>query len=80
MLDTSPIHCLKQLLVHIVVKFMLSVVWDKHHLLHPLGSLNALRIIVGDGVSRYTSHMYMYRGQGSVLQWMGTCSIRTHVG
>ena len=34
---------------------MPSVVSDKHHLLHPLGSLNVLRIIVGDGVSRYMS-------------------------
>ena len=53
-INIRPIHCLKQLPIHIVVKFMQSVVWDKHHLLHPLGSLNVL-IKVGDGVSRYVS-------------------------
>ena len=56
-ISISPIiHCLQQLPVHTVVKFILSVVWDKHHLLHPLGSLNVLRPSVGWHVQGHVTH------------------------
>ena len=47
-INIRPIHCLHQLPVYTVVKFILSVAEDQHCLLRPLGSLNVLNV-AGDG-------------------------------